>query len=117
MKVVNVKKLTSKQLIVFDLDGTLAATKAPMDSEMAELIARLLEVKKVAIIGGGKYGIFKTQFLQPLKVSPGLLQKLFLFPASSTSFYRYQKGWKKIYALELSKNEKNDISLAFKEVF
>ncbi len=122
---INIVKLKAKDLIVFDLDGTLAPTKAKMDVEMAKLINRLLLVKKVAVIGGGKYGIFKIQFLQELKAPKEFLKKLFLFPASSTSFYKYHKDlrrsgrgkWKKIYALELSKEEKVKIKKVFQRVF
>lgn len=36
-----------KKLIVFDLDGTLAASKSSLDSEMASLLHDLLGVAKV----------------------------------------------------------------------
>lgn len=117
MKISNIKKLKPKGMIVFDLDGTLTPTKAPMDSQMAALIAQLLAVKKVAVIGGGKYGIFKTQLLQQLQVPKPLLQNLFLFPATATSFYIYKSGWKNVYALQLSKAEKDKIKKAFHDVF
>lgn len=117
MRISNLKKLKPKEVIVFDLDGTVAPTKAPMDKQMAALITRLLAVKRVVIIGGGKYGIFKTQFLQRLTAPKLLLKNLFLFPATATSFYRYDSGWKKIYALRLTKKEKNDVQKAFRGVF
>ncbi len=117
MKIKSLKKLKPKEAIVFDLDGTVAPTKAPMDAEMAALITRLLIVKKVVIIGGGKYGIFKTQFLRQLKAPKLLLKNLFLFPATATSFYTYKAGWKNIYALHLTKEEKQKIKKAFQEVF
>jgi len=117
MQISNISELKPKKLIVFDLDGTLAPTKAPMDEQMGRLIHKLLQAKKVAVIGGGKYGIFKEQFLQQLKVSKEQLGKLFLFPASSTSFYKYNKGWKNIYAHNLSKAEKIKIKKTFQRVF
>jgi len=39
-----------KKLIVFDLDGTLAESKAPLDAEIATLLSALLSMLKVAII-------------------------------------------------------------------
>ncbi len=42
-----------KKLIVFDLDSTLAASKSPIDAEMATLLHDLLGVVKVAVISGG----------------------------------------------------------------
>ena len=46
---------TMKKLAVFDLDGTLAESKSPLDPEMADLIDRLLNVVKVAVISGGSW--------------------------------------------------------------
>jgi HAD superfamily hydrolase (TIGR01484 family) len=109
--------LNSKKLIVFDLDGTLAPTKAQMDAEMAELVKRLLEVKKVAIIGGGKLQLFKHQFLSQLKIPKNLYHNLFLFPTTATTFLKYQKGWKKVYAHNLTKAEVKKIREAFKKVY
>jgi phosphomannomutase len=39
-----------KKLIVFDLDGTLAESKAALDSEMAGLLNALLGIVKVSDI-------------------------------------------------------------------
>ena len=106
-----------KELVVFDLDGTLAKSKAVMDLEMSRLFAELLAVKKVAVIGGGKYGLFKTQLIVPLRQCPHkLLANLFLFPTTSTAFYRYDHGWKNVYTLDLSVRERERIKKAFHEV-
>lgn len=111
------KNLNKKDLIVFDFDGTLARTKAPIDKQMNRLIAKLLSVKKVAVIGGGKYGIFKELLVRPLICSKKLFKNLFLFPATSTSFYRYQRGWQQVYALKLPKWQRDKIKKTFHEVF
>ena len=63
--------IQKKKIIVFDLDGTLTETKSPMDAEMAELVAKLLEQKMVAIISGGAFEQFERQLpalksLQPV---------------------------------------------------
>lgn len=113
----NLKKIKQKDLIVFDLDGTLIRTKSPMDREMSQLLVRLLTTKKVAIIGGGKYTIFHELFIRKLKCPKELLKKLFLFPTTSTAFYKYNKGWKKIYSLLLTTDEIAKIRQAFKDVF
>ncbi len=113
------KSLAKKDLIVFDLDGTLTESKAPMDAAMASLFRELLAVKKVAVIGGGRYELFKEQLVRPLSRAPkGLLANLYLFPTTSTAFYRYGKGgWKIIYHLSLSSRDRAAIKRAFKEVF
>jgi phosphomannomutase len=106
-----------KQLIVFDLDGTLAETKSDLKPDMASLLAQLLTHKKVAVIGGGTYRQFRKQFVSHLNCPPTLLANLFLFPTTATSFYRYQKGWKNVYAHPLSKAQKQNVRRAFKQVF
>ncbi len=102
MAVKNFKNLKPKDLIVFDVDGTLAPTKSEMDADMVELFKHLLRVKKVAVISGAKYEIMKMQLANSLKASPDLLRNLFLFPTTATTFLRYNHGWKKVYALTLS---------------
>jgi HAD superfamily hydrolase (TIGR01484 family) len=89
-----------------------------MDSEMAALIKRLLEKKLVAVIGGGKYELFKRQLLAQLNAPKDLLKNLFLFPNTATSFYRYRTGsWKQVYSEKLSADEKKKIFEAFEVVF
>ena len=41
-----------KKLIVFDLDGTLAESKAPLDPEMATLLTALLGIQTFIIVAG-----------------------------------------------------------------
>ena len=55
-----------KKLIVFDLDGMLAASKSSLDSEMASLLHDLLGVARVAIISGGAWLQFEKQVLSHL---------------------------------------------------
>ncbi len=102
MQITNYKKIQNKKLIVFDLDGTLAPTKAQMDREMDKLITVLLKQKKVAIIGGGKWGLFKHQFLNELTAPKVLYKNLFMFPTTGTTFLHYKQGWKRVYEHKLS---------------
>ncbi len=117
MKITSLQKLKPKKLIVFDLDGTLAESKTPMDKEMIDLVVNLLNEKKVAVIGGGKLGVFELQLLHPLRKKGKLLNNLFIFPTTATSFYRYKNGWKKVYYLELSKTQRAKIKKTFQRVF
>ena len=116
MKISSDKKIPDKKWVVCDLDGTLTSTKAPMDTEMAGLMGDLLAAKRVAVIGGGKYALFREQLLRPLQTPRSLLARLFLFPTTATSFYRYQNGWKNIYAHPLSKQEREKIKKTIREV-
>ena len=109
----NAKKLgtgerTVKALIVFDLDGTLAESKAAIDPEMGALFAALLRVIRVAIISGGDLPQFQTQVLAHLP--PGTdLTRLSLLPTCGTRFFAYTDRWNKLYAEDLSDAQKQKI--------
>jgi HAD superfamily hydrolase (TIGR01484 family) len=105
-----------RELIVFDLDGTLTKTKSDLTPDVATMLRKLLAQKKVAVIGGGTYRQFRKQLVAELDCPPELLRNLFLFPTTATAFYRYQKGWKKIYASEIPKAQKAEIRQAFRDV-
>lgn len=106
-----------KKLIVFDLDGTLARSKAPIDSEMASLLSRLLQIKKIVVIGGGKYDLFQRQLLAKLETKD-FLANLFLFPMTATAFYKYDdNGWIEVYSQSFSEEERAKILSAFEKTF
>jgi phosphomannomutase len=104
-----------KQLIVFDLDGTLTESKSPLTQDVGELFAELLSRKKVAIIGGGRWEQFQEQFLKEFKCSPELLGNLYLFPTTATTFYKYENGWQNVYSLSLTPKESEKIIAAIGE--
>lgn len=97
-----------KKLFVFDLDGTLAESKASISSEMATLLGDLLEVMKVAVISGGSWTQFENQLLAPIPVDDRFAN-LFLLPTCGTKFFRYDKGWTKVYSEDLSPEQRRDI--------
>lgn len=110
--------ITEKQLMVFDLDGTLARSKTPMDAEMVDLFSRLLEKRIVAVIGGGWFPVFEVQLLVSLRGHEHLFPKLLLFPTSGARFLRYENGaWKTVYAHELSLEQRVKIKEAFGMAF
>ncbi len=100
-----------KQLIVFDLDGTLAPSKAPIDAEMATLFTALIEVLKVAIISGGSWAQFETQVLTQLPRDANL-RNLSILPTSGTTFYQFTNGWQQLYSEDLSEAQKQRIIAA-----
>ncbi|MES3030849.1 MAG: HAD-IIB family hydrolase [Patescibacteria group bacterium] len=105
------------ELVVFDLDGTLAPSKSPLERKMAELLGKLLTKKKVAVISGGTYEQMKKQLLAHLPAFGEIdLTKLFLFPTSGTSMYTFEKSvdgptgqWIESYANRLTAPEKETI--------
>ena len=77
-----------KRLIVFDLDGTLAESKSPLDDEMSRLLHDLLGIVKVAVISGGDWPQFEKQVLSNLP-NDQRLENLSLLPTCGTKFYQY----------------------------
>jgi phosphomannomutase len=100
-----------KKLVVFDLDGTLAESKSPLDAEMAGLLGRLLEVAKVAVVSGGDWPQFEKQILSNLPLGDRLAD-LSLLPTCGTKFYRYEGTWRKIYSEDFTTEEKERIAKA-----
>jgi len=99
----------SKKLIIFDLDGTLTPSKSAMDAEMANLLVKLMETKKIAVISGGGYPQFITQFLHSLPMSSDKYANLLLLPTSGTRMYIWKGSWVEQYAEHLSPKEKDKI--------
>jgi phosphomannomutase len=103
-----------KRLIVFDLDGTLAKSKAALDDDMAALLRRLLDVVKVAIISGGDFPQFQEQVLGHLPPASNL-KNLSLLPTSGTKFFVYDGDWRKLYSEDLSDTEKTKIESSLEQ--
>jgi HAD-superfamily hydrolase, subfamily IIB len=103
-----------KKLIVFDLDGTLAESKASFDAEMAALFNSLLNIVKVAVISGGDWPQFEKQVLSNLPHDDHL-KNLSLLPTCGTKFYQYKVDWKKIYSEDFTAEEKEKIISSLKQ--
>jgi len=97
-----------KKLIVYDLDGTLAESKSPLDARMGDLLHDLLRIVKVAVISGGDWPQFETQLLSNLPRDERL-EDLSLLPTCGTKFFRYTGDWKKIYSEDLTAGESEKI--------
>jgi phosphomannomutase len=97
-----------KKLVVYDLDGTLAASKSPLDTEMAGLLHDLLGIVKVAVISGGAWKQFEEQLLSNLPHDERLAN-LSLLPTCGTQFFRYGADWTKLYSEDLAVAEKAKI--------
>jgi phosphomannomutase len=103
--------LTAKRLVVFDLDGTLAASKSPLDAEMATLLGALLGVVQVAVISGGDWPQFKQQLLSHLPAGAPL-QRLSILPTSGTKFFQYAGDWEELYSEDFTATQRDSILAA-----
>jgi phosphomannomutase len=97
-----------KKLIVFDLDGTLAESKSPLDAQMASLLHDLLGIVKVAVISGGDWPQFEKQLLSNLPHDKRLVN-LSLLPTCGTKFFQYTENWKKLYSEDFRPDERTKI--------
>jgi HAD superfamily hydrolase (TIGR01484 family) len=97
-----------KKLIVFDLDGTLAPSKSPLDAGMSSLLHDLLGVVKVAVISGGAWLQFEKQMLSHLPQDE-LLARLSILPTCGTKFFQYTGEWKELYSEDFTVDEKEKI--------
>jgi phosphomannomutase len=105
-----------KTLIVFDLDGTLADSKSPLEPAMGALIGKLLEVAQMAVISGGAWPQFESQLLANLPKTVRL-DRLSLLPTSGTRFLRFDGQWTELYAEDFSPEQKDKIIKALNQCF
>jgi len=103
-----------KKLIVFDLDGTLAESKASVDAEMSRLLNDLLGIVKVAVISGGDWPQFEKQVLSHLAQN-GSLVNLSILPTCGTKFFQYKRDWQKLYSEDFTPEERDKIIAALKK--
>ena len=94
------------QLVMFDLDDTLAPSKSPMDDSMVEVFGRLLERSMACIISGGRFEQFQVQVLDRLGDTVNRAN-LHLMPTNGTQYVRWDGSeWTTVYAEYLTDDEK-----------
>jgi phosphomannomutase len=101
-----------KDLVAFDLDGTLAESKQPLQEPMGEALANLLDVAHVAVISGGDWPQFEKQVASRLPERADRT-KLWLMPTTGTKLYRFDDEWRAVYAELFEEDEKQKILTAF----
>lgn len=104
------------RLVAFDLDDTLAPSKSPAPSVIAELVFELLQRVPVAVISGGNFEQFTMQLLEPLAAYSSrqesevesLYDGLHLLPTCGTRYYVREEGrWHALYEENLSLDERS----------
>jgi phosphomannomutase len=104
-----------KELVAFDLDGTLAESKQAIKDDMAEALADLLGVVNVAVISGGDWPQFDKQVASRLPARADL-SKLWLMPTTGTKLFTHKNGaWSPVYAELFSDDERAKIIAAFEQ--
>lgn len=104
-----------KQLVAFDLDGTLAESKQAIEPDMGEALADLLAVAHVAVISGGDWPQFDKQVASRLPERADR-SRLWLMPTTGTKLFTYRDGeWRSVYAELFTDEQKANILTAFDE--
>ncbi|MFY0407347.1 HAD-IIB family hydrolase [Solicola sp. PLA-1-18] len=107
--------VATTRVVAFDLDDTLAESKATMAPEMVQALQDLLAVVPVCIISGGRMEQFEGQVLAHLD-RPELFDRLHLMPTCGTRYYRWQDdAWTQVYAHDLTAEEKADAVAALED--
>lgn len=96
--------MTTPRLVAFDLDDTLAPSKAAIDPRMGALLVALAERVEVAIISGGQLQQFTTQVVDRLpETEAAILARFHLMPTCGTQYYLLgDDGIRTVYARTLS---------------
>ncbi|KNY06176.1 HAD-IIB family hydrolase [Microbacterium sp. GCS4] len=109
--------MTTPALVAFDLDDTLAPSKATIDPRIADLLVALLQRVDVAIISGGNEQQFRSQVIAQLRaVDAAQLARLHLLPTCGTRYLRHDGAeFVAVYAHDLNETEKSDALTALRE--
>ena len=112
------------ELIAFDIDGTLTASRSPLednpliDTDMSDLLNRLLRKYRVAIISGASLKQFESQILTHLTKDGEILKNLYLLPTNGTTLCTYSdNAWHCPPVNALTDVEKREIYAAFDKMF
>jgi phosphomannomutase len=104
-------------MTAFDLDDTLAPSKAPLPDPVRDSLLRLLDVSEVCVISGGQVEQFRTQLVARLGTLPDrLAARLHLMPTCGTQYWRLTSdGLTCVYAEDLTDGEKRAAMAAVEE--
>ena len=105
------------RMTAFDLDDTLAPSKAPLPDAVRDALVALLRVSEVCVISGGQIEQFRTQLVGRLGTLPdGLAARLHLMPTCGTQYWRLTAdGLTCVYAEDLTDDEKSRAMAAVEE--
>jgi HAD superfamily hydrolase (TIGR01484 family) len=105
------------RLVAFDLDDTLAPSKAPLPEPVRKALLDLLAVTQVCVISGGQIEQFRKQVVDRLGPLPdSLAERLHLMPTCGTQYWRLTAdGLTRVYAEDLTEDEKTRAMTAVEE--
>lgn len=103
--------------LAFDLDGTLTPSKSHLESDMADILIKLLKYLPIAVISGASKIQFESQFLKYLPQTTEVFENLYIFPENGAQLLKYNKGeWIIEYENKLEKESEGEINSALERV-
>lgn len=100
------------RLVAFDLDNTLASSRQPMETPMADRFSRLTARVDTAVVTGGSYALAVSQVLDVL-TPEARRERLTVMPTAGSRCYRWRDGaWRLVYSRDLSDAQRRRISAA-----
>jgi len=107
--------MRTPELLVFDLDGTLAESRQRMSAQMGDLLTELLQKMPVAVMSGGGWSQFEKQFL-PVLPADAQLTRLYIFPENAAQCFVHKNGaWHPQYDNAFTQSQKDRILHALDE--
>ena len=102
-------------VVIFDLDDTLAESFHAPSAETLAGLGKLIELMPVSIITGATFQRMHNQFLSTFETHPHA-KNFFIFPTSSAQGYTFSEGgWKLLYDLALTEEERSRIKKSIAE--
>lgn len=109
---------SSKQLVAFDVDDTLTASKQAVNKQMAQSLCDLSKHKKIAIITGGKLDQIKNQIIYHLPCQGQPEKNFYILPISGVDMHQFNTEtheWEFVYSFQFDESDKRRIIQALNE--
>jgi phosphomannomutase len=109
-----------KSVFIFDVDGTLAESRAKMGPEVDRMLCSILEAgKTVAVISGASHSLIEHQFLSEFSADNKHFHNLYLLPTCGASFHRWNHpngGWELVYEHKIPEEKRREVIRIVKNV-
>lgn len=93
------------ELVLFDLDDTLAPSKSRVSREIVDMLVSLTRVAQVGVISGGRFEQFDQQLLTSIG-DPRALDRIHVLPTCGTRYLVHRDdAWQEVYSEPLSEDE------------
>ncbi|HEY4487484.1 MAG TPA: HAD-IIB family hydrolase [Candidatus Paceibacterota bacterium] len=103
------------EVVLFDLDDTLAESFQPPKADMVERLQRLLEHMPVGILSAAGLPRMEQDFLTKI-IESTHIERFYVFPNSASECYRFTEGtWHRIYDFEFTEEERSHIKAALEQ--